>query len=162
MHQHVSSLIIPAAVWVHTWCWGRTEGSQGYLPTPPIFQFPCLSLKTWGLGRALIHPICYLETTHPPFKKKTKQTKTPLLSLCLSVSGTVMLILGFILPQKLRGLHLLTTKHFYPNLPPTHTWTFPNMWHTDDRETTCLLSHHRGYNLRLFMNEQKFRAGLHM
>lgn len=91
-------------------------------------------------------------------------SKTPPLSLCLSGSGTVMLILGFILPSKLRGLHYWPQCIYTKIRPPPslYTLTFPNMWYTDDRVSVCLLSHHGGYNLRLFMNKQKFTIRLRM
>lgn len=64
----------------------------------PNFPSPLVEFKDVGGERALICPICCLGTAHPP-------SKTPPLSLCLSGSGTVMLILGLMVPSKLRGLH---------------------------------------------------------
>lgn len=160
--KHVSALIIPAAaVWVHACCWGRMDGIHRYLLTPPIFQVPWCSLKMWGWGGGwvgfnLSHLLPW--DWHPPHRPQ----KTPPLSLCLSVSGTVMLILGFTLPSKLRGLHYwprcIYTKirpsppslPLYLNFPKYVMKTQITGW-----LKWCLLSHPGRDNLRLFMNKQK-------
>lgn len=64
--------------------------SRGYFADTPNFPSPLVEFKDAGGEWALICPICCLGTAHSPALKNT--TTQP-------VSGTVMLILGLILPS---------------------------------------------------------------
>lgn len=73
------------------------DGFQGFADTPN-FRSPLVEFKDVGGGMMGFNLSHLLPRDRPP------PSKTPPLSLCLSGSGTVMLILGLILPSKLRGL----------------------------------------------------------
>lgn len=138
-----TALMVPA-VWVHACCWGRMEEIQGYLLTTTIssllvdFKDACGGVRSW-VGFNLSHLLP--RDCTPPWK-------TPPLSLCLSGSGTVMLILGLKLPSKLKGLHYwprcISTKYspplpVYLNFPDYVMNTQMTEW-----PRWCLPSHHGG------------------
>lgn len=156
-----TALMVPA-VWVHACCWGRMEEIQGYLLTTTIssllvdFKDACGGVRSW-VGFNLSHLLP--RDCTPPWK-------TPPLSLCLSGSGTVMLILGLKLPSKLKGLHYwprcISTKYspplpVYLNFPDYVMNTQMTEW-----PRWCLPSHHGEDNLGLFMSKQKFSSNLHL